>query len=159
MIKPSPISEGVTDIWINLQPCKGKTWQHNTCQSKRHHQWQQFAMWSKSHAGSYLTLVHIFHVMPSKRLEESTVQPPPPPFLAYQLSVFSAPAINRVYKIAYFQFWVALANKNIRIYPGLGLSCRGNSPTSSGLIVVRGTCFPNRSPLQGAGPYLDLFRL
>jgi hypothetical protein len=28
-------------------------------------------------------------------------------------------------------------NKNIRIYPGSVPSCRGNSPTSSGLILMK----------------------
>jgi hypothetical protein len=42
--KPSPISEGVTEIRINNQPCKGinLTTQHNTRRPGGHHEWQQF---------------------------------------------------------------------------------------------------------------------
>jgi hypothetical protein len=36
------------------------------------------------------------------------------------LSVFSEPANNMIYKIALFQFQVDLANKNTEIYPGSG---------------------------------------
>jgi hypothetical protein len=28
--KPSPIFKGATEIRIDIQPCKGKTWQHDT---------------------------------------------------------------------------------------------------------------------------------
>jgi hypothetical protein len=55
--KPSPISEGVAEIRINTQPCKGITWQHGTRRSGGHHEWQPFTTQSKSQAGSYLTLV------------------------------------------------------------------------------------------------------
>jgi hypothetical protein len=52
------------------------------------------------------------------------------------LSMFSTPVNNRVYKITYFQLRGGLTNKNTRIYPGSG---RGNSPTFSGLILIK-TC-------------------
>jgi hypothetical protein len=55
--KPSPMSEGVAEIRINIKPCKGInliTWH---TQAGGHHEWQQFTMWPKSRAGSYLALV------------------------------------------------------------------------------------------------------
>jgi hypothetical protein len=57
----------------------------------------------------------------------------------YLLLVFSAPAINKIYKITRFQFWVGLVNKNTRIYPDSGSSYAGNNPTSIGLILMK-TC-------------------
>jgi hypothetical protein len=38
-------------------PYKGKTWQHDTRMPRGHHEWPQFTTRSKSHVGSYLTLV------------------------------------------------------------------------------------------------------
>jgi hypothetical protein len=55
--KPSPISERVTEIRINNQPCKGNNLTTRHTQAQRHHAWQLFTMWSKGRAGSYLTLV------------------------------------------------------------------------------------------------------
>jgi hypothetical protein len=55
--KPSPMSEGVVEIWINSQPCKGINWPHDTRRLVGHHEWQQFMTWPKSWDGSYLTLV------------------------------------------------------------------------------------------------------
>jgi hypothetical protein len=63
--KPSPISEGVMEIWINSQPCKGinlTTWH---TQARR-------APWVatihdvvKKMIRAHLTLVHVFHVYDS----------------------------------------------------------------------------------------------
>jgi hypothetical protein len=55
--KPSPMSEGVTEIWINGKPCKGINLTTRHMQARRHHEWQQFTMWSTSPVGSYLALV------------------------------------------------------------------------------------------------------
>jgi hypothetical protein len=55
--KPSPMSEGVVEIRINNQPCKGINLTIQHMQAQRHHEWQPFTTWSKSRAGSYLTLV------------------------------------------------------------------------------------------------------
>jgi hypothetical protein len=55
--KSSPISEGVIEIRINNQPCKGINLTTRYTQAQRHHVWQPFATWSKGRAGSYLTLV------------------------------------------------------------------------------------------------------
>jgi hypothetical protein len=55
--KPSPISEGVAEIRINNQPCKGINLTIRHTQAQRHHKWQPFMTQSKSRAGSYLTLV------------------------------------------------------------------------------------------------------
>jgi hypothetical protein len=55
--KPSPMSEGVTEIRINSQPYKGinlTTWH---TQAWGQHEWQPFMTWPKSQAGSYLGLV------------------------------------------------------------------------------------------------------
>jgi hypothetical protein len=64
--KPSPISEGVIEIQINSQPCKGinlTTWD---TQARRHHEWQQLTTRSTSWAGSYLTLVSSSTRMPRR---------------------------------------------------------------------------------------------
>jgi hypothetical protein len=55
--KPSPMSEGVAEIRINNQPCKGINLTTRHPQAQRHHEWQPFTTQSKSRAGSYLTLV------------------------------------------------------------------------------------------------------
>jgi hypothetical protein len=55
--KPSPISEGVMEIRINNQPCKGINLTTRHTQAWRHHEWKPFTTQSKSRVGSYLTLV------------------------------------------------------------------------------------------------------
>jgi hypothetical protein len=35
----SLMSESIVVIRINLQSCKGNHWKHNTCESRRHHEW------------------------------------------------------------------------------------------------------------------------
>jgi hypothetical protein len=55
--KSSPMSEGVTKIRINNQPCKAINLTTRHTQTQRHHAWQPFTTWSKGRAGSYLTLV------------------------------------------------------------------------------------------------------
>jgi hypothetical protein len=66
--KASPISEGVAEIRINTQSCKGinLTTQHNTRRSGGHHEWQPFTTQSKSQVGSYLTLVSYSTHMPRR---------------------------------------------------------------------------------------------
>jgi hypothetical protein len=44
VIKPSPISEGATEIQINIHLARELTWQHDTCGSRRHHEWPPFVM-------------------------------------------------------------------------------------------------------------------
>jgi hypothetical protein len=64
--KSSPMSEGVAEIQINSQPCKGinlTTWH---TQARRHHEWQPFTTWPKSWVGSYLTLVSFSMHMPRR---------------------------------------------------------------------------------------------
>jgi hypothetical protein len=57
MNKPSSISEDVTEIRINSQPYKEKTWQHDTREPQRQMS-GHISLWpSKSQAESYLTLV------------------------------------------------------------------------------------------------------
>jgi hypothetical protein len=41
----------------NLNLAREITWQHDTHEPRRQHEWQQFMMRSKSRVGSYLTLV------------------------------------------------------------------------------------------------------
>jgi hypothetical protein len=64
--KPSPMSEGVTEIRINNQPCKGINLTTRHTQAQRHHEWQPFTTQSKSRAGSYLTLVLSSTCMPRR---------------------------------------------------------------------------------------------
>jgi hypothetical protein len=64
--KPSPISEGVAEIRINSQPCKGINLITRHTQAQRHHEWQPFMTQSKSQARSYLTLVPSSTRMPRR---------------------------------------------------------------------------------------------
>jgi hypothetical protein len=64
--KPSPISEGVTEIRINSQPCKGINLTTRHMQAQRHHEWQPFMTQSKSRVRSYLTLVPSSTRMPRR---------------------------------------------------------------------------------------------
>jgi hypothetical protein len=64
--KPSPIFEGVTEIRINSQPCKGINLTTRHTQAQRHHAWQPFTTWSKGRAGSYLALVPSSTRMPRR---------------------------------------------------------------------------------------------
>jgi hypothetical protein len=64
--KPSPMSEGVAEIRINNQPCKGNNLTTRHTQAQRHHTWQPFKTWSKGRAGSYLTLVPSSTRMPRR---------------------------------------------------------------------------------------------
>jgi hypothetical protein len=57
MNKPSFISEDVAEIRINSQPCKGKTWQHDTWEPRRQTSGHLSLWLLKSWARSYLTLV------------------------------------------------------------------------------------------------------
>jgi hypothetical protein len=50
--------------------------------------------------------------------------------------VFSAPANNRVYKIACFQFWGGIANEKHTNLSWFRLLYEGNSPTSISLILM-----------------------
>jgi hypothetical protein len=40
----SPISDGVTVIWINIHLAWEITWQHDTLESRRHHEWPPLTM-------------------------------------------------------------------------------------------------------------------
>jgi hypothetical protein len=64
--KPSPMSEGVAEIQINNQPCKGINLTTRHTQAQRHHAWQPFMTWSKGRARSYLTLVSSSTCMPRR---------------------------------------------------------------------------------------------
>jgi hypothetical protein len=62
--KPSPMSEGVTEIRINSQPYEGINLTTRHPQARRHHEWQPFMTWPKSRGRSYLTLVSSSTRMP-----------------------------------------------------------------------------------------------
>jgi hypothetical protein len=64
--KPSPRSEGVTEIRINSQPCKGINLTAWHTQARGHYEWQQFMMRLTSQAGSYLALVPSSTCMPQR---------------------------------------------------------------------------------------------
>jgi hypothetical protein len=59
-----PISEGITETRANLNLARKITWQHDTHEPWRQHEWQQFTTRSKSRAGSYLALVSSSMRMP-----------------------------------------------------------------------------------------------
>jgi hypothetical protein len=61
-----PISEGITETRANLNLIRKITWQHDTREPCRQHEWQQFTTRSKSWAGSYLTLVPSSTRMPRR---------------------------------------------------------------------------------------------
>jgi hypothetical protein len=63
--KPSPTSEGVTEIWINSQPCEGinlTTWH---TQARRAPQVATIHDVTKETSRAHLTLVHVFHAYAS----------------------------------------------------------------------------------------------
>jgi hypothetical protein len=64
--KPSPMSEGVMEIRIKSQPCKGINLTTRHMQAQGHHEWQPFTTWPKSRAGSYLALVPSSTRMPRR---------------------------------------------------------------------------------------------
>jgi hypothetical protein len=59
-----PISEGITETRANLNLASEITWQHDTHEPWRQHEWQQFMTQSKSRARSYLTVVSSSTRMP-----------------------------------------------------------------------------------------------
>jgi hypothetical protein len=63
--KPSPISEGVAEIWINSQPCKGinLTTQHTQAQRAPRVATVHDAV--KETIRAHLTLIHVFHAYAS----------------------------------------------------------------------------------------------
>jgi hypothetical protein len=62
--KPSPMFEGVTEIRINSESCKGINLTTRHTQARRHHEWQPFMTWLKSRTGSFLALVSSSMRMP-----------------------------------------------------------------------------------------------
>ncbi len=62
--KPSPISEGIVEIRINSQPCKGINLTTRHTRARGHHEWQQFMTWLKSWGRSYIALVSSSMCMP-----------------------------------------------------------------------------------------------
>jgi hypothetical protein len=59
------ISESVTEIRINKQPCGGINLTNMTYTRPRIcHVWQPFTMTSYGRSRSHLSLVHVFHVIP-----------------------------------------------------------------------------------------------
>jgi hypothetical protein len=63
--KPSPISEGVTKIRINSQPCKGINLITQHTQARRAPRVATIHDMAKEMIKAHLTLVHIFHVYAS----------------------------------------------------------------------------------------------
>jgi hypothetical protein len=47
---------------------RDKTWQHDTCEPRRHNEWPQFTTMIKELSRAHLTLVHIFHTIPHSGL-------------------------------------------------------------------------------------------
>jgi hypothetical protein len=61
------MSEGVAEIWINNQPCKGINLTTRHMQAQRAPQVaKQFTTWPKTRAGSYLALVSSSTCMPQR---------------------------------------------------------------------------------------------
>jgi hypothetical protein len=52
-----PYPRLITETWANLNLAREITWQHDTHEPWRQHEWQQLTTRSKSQARSYLTLV------------------------------------------------------------------------------------------------------
>jgi hypothetical protein len=63
--KPSPISEGVTEIWINSQPCKGINLTTRHTQARRAQRVATIHDEVKETIRANLTLVHVFHMYAS----------------------------------------------------------------------------------------------
>jgi hypothetical protein len=53
----SPISEGVEEIRISSHLAREITWQHNTREPHRYHEWPPFALTIKESSRAYRTLV------------------------------------------------------------------------------------------------------
>jgi hypothetical protein len=60
------ISEGIVETQATLNLAREITWQYDTHEPWRQHEWQQFTTRSKSRAGSYLTLVPSSTHMPRR---------------------------------------------------------------------------------------------
>jgi hypothetical protein len=63
--KPSPISEGVTEIQINNQPCKGINLTTRHTQARRASRVATIHDEVKEMIRAHLTLVHVFHAYAS----------------------------------------------------------------------------------------------
>jgi hypothetical protein len=59
-------SRVIMEIQANLNFAREITWQHDTREPRRQHEWQQFMIRSKSRAGSYLALVPSSTCMPRR---------------------------------------------------------------------------------------------
>jgi hypothetical protein len=59
-----PISEGIVKTQGNLNLAWVITWQHDTCEPRGHHEWQQFTMTIKESSWAHLTLVPSSTCMP-----------------------------------------------------------------------------------------------
>jgi hypothetical protein len=67
MIKPSLMTNSAQRFeWYT--PCKGKHDNMTHARSRRPHMWQQFVVMIKEMIRSYLTLVHVFHVIPLRAI-------------------------------------------------------------------------------------------
>jgi hypothetical protein len=64
--KTSPISEGVTEIWINSQPCKGINLTAWHTQARRAPRVATIHDVIKETIMAHLTLVYVFHVYASE---------------------------------------------------------------------------------------------
>jgi hypothetical protein len=63
--KPSPISEGVIEIWINSQPCKGTNLKTQHTQARREPRVATIHNVIKETIRAHLTLVHVIHAYAS----------------------------------------------------------------------------------------------
>jgi hypothetical protein len=64
--KPLPMSEGVAEIRIDNQLCRGINLTTRHTQARGHYEWRQFTTWLTSRAGSNLTLVPSSMRMPRR---------------------------------------------------------------------------------------------
>jgi hypothetical protein len=88
--KPSPMSEGVVEIRINNQPCKGMKLTTRHTQAQRAPRVATIHDEVKETIRAHLTLVHVFHVYASVDT----------PWVAYALSHFTSIRYGRIASIS-----------------------------------------------------------
>jgi hypothetical protein len=88
--KPSPISEGIVDIRINNQPCKGINMTTRHAQARRAPRVATIHGEVKKTIRAHLTLVHIFHVYASMDT----------PWVAHALSHYTSVRYGRIASVS-----------------------------------------------------------
>jgi hypothetical protein len=121
--KPSPISEGVTEIQINSQPCKGINLTTRHTQARQAPQVATIHDVTKEMSRDHLTLVHVFHAYASADT----------PWVAHALSRCTPVRYGRIASVSMAhdttQFWDSICPVCVSTFQMLVHS----EPTNAGL--------------------------